>query len=113
MYNALYTCIKETSESILCPCFTFAEEEDLVYPLNQIETRTVICSIFPVVCNVGSVKCNVDPVESSIDVDHVKFLLGLIMSTIMTPKVENEVLAEIKMKCWQRLSEVMAVNKEL
>ena len=71
--------------------FHFCWERDLVYPLNQIETQTVICSILPVECNVCPVKCSVYPVESSIDVDHVKFPLGLIMSTILTPKVENEV----------------------
>ena len=64
--------------------------------LNQIETQTVICSILPVECNVCSVKCSTFPIESSIDVDHVKFLLGLILTTILTPKVENEVLAEMK-----------------
>ena len=58
-----------------------------------------MCSILPVEYNVGLVECSVNPVESSIDVDHVIFLLGLIMSTILTPMVENEVLAEIKMNC--------------
>ena len=44
-----------------------------------------MCSILPVEYNVGPVQCSVDPVESSIDVDHVIFLLGLIMSTILDP----------------------------
>ena len=64
--------------------------------LNQIETQTVVCSILPVECNVCLVKCSVYPVESSIDVDHVKFPLGLILATILTPKVENEVFDKDK-----------------
>ena len=60
----------------------------------------------PVECNVYPVKCSIYPVESNIDVGHLKFPLGLILTTILTPKVENEVLAEmIKMKCSQRLME--------
>ena len=74
----------------------FCWERDLVYLLNQIETLPVVYSILPVECNVCFVKCSTFPVESSIDVYDVKFLLGLILTTILTPKVENEVLAEIK-----------------
>ena len=69
----------------------FCRERDLVYLLNQIETLPVVYNILPVECNVCFVKCSTFPVESSIDVDHVKFLLGLILATILTPKVENEV----------------------
>ena len=99
MYDALYTYTKKTFEILLYPCFTFAEKESLFF-FNLIEILPVVCNILPVECNVCSVKCSTFPVESSTDVDHVKFILGLIMTTILTPKVENEVLAEmIKMKC--------------
>ena len=69
--------------------FYLCWEKDLVYPLNQIETQTVICSILPVEYNVG-------PVESSIDVDHVKFSWVWLCQPFLTPKVENEVLAEVE-----------------
>ena len=52
----------------------------------------------PVECNVCPVKCNIYPVESNIDVGHLKFPLGLILTTILTPKVKNEVLAEMREK---------------
>ena len=78
----------------------------------------------PVECNVCPVKCNIYPVESNIDVGHLKFPLGLILTTILTPKVKkNEVLAvtnwkaskvlavtnERQTKCWQRLIKMMAI----
>ena len=75
--------------------------------LNLIETLPVECSMYPAECNICLVKCSIYPVESSIDFGHLKFPLGLILTTILTPKVENEVLSKMrkKMKCWQRLME--------
>ena len=64
--------------------------------LNPIETMPVVCSMHPVECNVYPIKCSIYSVESSIDVGHLKFPLGLILTTILTPKVENEVLAKMK-----------------
>ena len=62
-----------------------------MFIFNPIET-------LPVVCNMHPVECSIYPVESNIDVGHLKFPLGLILTTILTPKVENEVLAEMKKK---------------
>ena len=83
MYDALYTYTKKTLEILLYPYFTFAEKRPCL-SLNQIEILPVVCNILPVGCNLCSIKC-------SIYVDHVKFPLGLILATILTPKVENEV----------------------
>ena len=95
MHDALYTYTKETFEILLCQCFTFPKKETL-FIFNPIETLPVVCNMHPVECNVCPVKCSIYPVESSIDVGHLKFPLGLILTTILTPKVENEVLAKMK-----------------
>ena len=40
------------------------------------------------------VECSMYPVECSIDFGHLQFPLGLILTTILTSRVENEVMAE-------------------
>ena len=100
-----YIYIKETFEIPLCQCFTFAKKETL-FIFNPIETLPIVCNMHPVECNVRPVKCSIYHVESSIDVGHLKFPLGLILTTILTPKVENEVLTETngrQVGYWQRL----------
>ena len=72
MHDALNTHIKETFEIPLCQNISlFAEKETLFVfkPKNML------------------VECSMCPVECSIDFDHLKFLLGLILTTILTPRV--------------------------
>ena len=88
--------------------------------LNPIEILPVECSMYPVECNICPLKYSIYPVESSIDVGHLKFPLGLIPTTILTPKVKNEVLEEIKnevltetnrrkVRYWQRRIRIMEI----
>ena len=99
MHNVLYTYTKETFEFFYIKASFFLRKKPCLF-FNPIETLPVVCNMHPVECNVCHVKCSIYPIESNIDVGHLKFPLGLILTTILTPKVENEVFAEMwKMKC--------------
>ena len=95
MHDALYTYIKRPLKFLYVNVLLLLRKRPGL-SLNPIETLPVVCSMHPVECNVYPVKCSIYPVESSIGVGHLKFPLGLILTTILTPKVENEVLAEMR-----------------
>ena len=88
MHDALNTFIKETFE-IPLSMFHFLLRRRPCLFLNPIETLSVECSMYHAECNICLVKCSIYPVESNIDFGHLKFPLGLILRTILTPKVEK------------------------
>ena len=79
MHDSLNTHIKETFEISLCQNISLFAEKETLFVFKP-KTLPVECSMCPVECSMCHVEC-------SIDFGHLKFLLGLILTTILTPRV--------------------------